>query len=101
MSMIATIRARNPECDIILVGTMLANPKALNQAKNQTEFSAYLSRVANQYEGVAVVDVGLLHQDILDAGKHFTEISSNNVNHPNDFMTRVYAMHLLTALIEK
>lgn len=30
----------------------------------------------------------------------YTEISSNNVNHPNDFMARVYAMTLLSALID-
>lgn len=98
--MIDVLRSVNPDCEIVLVGTMLANPKALNQAKNQAEFTQYLSRLVRLYEGVCVVDVGAVHQSILDAGKRFTEISSNNVNHPNDFMARVYAMTLLSALID-
>lgn len=28
------------------------------------------------------------------------DITGNNVNHPNDFMARVYAMNLLSALVE-
>ncbi len=100
ISMIETLRAVNPDCEIILIGTMLANPMARDQSKNQAEYTQYLSRVAERYEGVCVVDVGAIHQSILDAGKCYTEISSNNVNHPNDFMARVYAMTLLSALID-
>lgn len=99
MSMIDILRRINPDCEIVLIGTMLANPMARDQSKNQTEYTQYLSRVAERYEGVCVVDVGSIHQSILDAGKCYTEISSNNVNHPNDFMARVYAVSLLSALI--
>lgn len=99
-SMIDTLREVSPACEIVLIGTMLANPKAKNQSKNQEEFTAYLARLAEMYEGVCVVDIGAMHRDILEAGKRYTEISSNNVNHPNDFMARVYAMNLLSALID-
>jgi hypothetical protein len=79
---------------------MLANPLAKNQSKNQTEYTEYLVKLAKNYENVAVVDIGAMHQDILHAGKHYTEMSSNNVNHPNDFFARIYAMNLLSSLIE-
>lgn len=99
--MIDTIRAVNPDCEIVLIGTMLANPKAKDQSKNQTEYTQYLSRVKALYEeGVCIVDIGAVHQELLDAGKLYTEMSSNNVNHPNDFMARVYAMELLAAFIQ-
>lgn len=99
--MIDTIRTVNPDCEIILIGTMLANPKAKDQSKNQTEYTQYLSRVKALYEeGVCIVDIGTVHQELLDAGKLYTEISSNNVNHPNDFMARVYAMELLASFIQ-
>ncbi len=99
--MIDLIRGRNPNCEIVLIGTMLANPKAKNQSKNQAEYSANLKKVADMYSsGVCVVDVGAVHKGVLDAGKHYTEISSNNVNHPNDFTARLYAMTLLSSLIE-
>jgi hypothetical protein len=73
---------------------------AKNQSKNQTEYTEYLVKLAKNYENVAVVDIGAMHQDILDAGKHYTEMSSSNVNHPNDFFARIYAMNLLSSLVE-
>lgn len=100
MSMIKTIRQQNSNCEIILLGTMLANPLAKNQSKNQTEYTEYLRKIAKNYENVSVIDVGAMHQDLLDAGKHYTEMSSNNVNHPNDFFARIYAMNLISALVE-
>ncbi len=100
MSMIKTLRQQNPDCEIILLGTMLANPMAKNQSKNQTEYTEYLKKIAKNYENVSVVDIGAMHQDLLDSGKHYTEMSSNNVNHPNDFFARVYAMNLLSTLVE-
>ena len=100
MSMIKTIRQQNPNCDIILLGTMLANPMAKNQSKNQTEYTEYLVKIAGNYGNVSVVDIGAMHQDLLDSGKYYTEMSSNNVNHPNDFFARVYAMNLLSTLID-
>ncbi len=100
MSMIKTLRQQNPDCEIILLGTMLANPMAKNQSKNQTEYTEYLSKIAKNYENVSVVDIGAMHQDLLDSGKYYTEMSSNNVNHPNDFFARVYAMNLLATLID-
>ncbi len=99
MSMIKTIRQQNPDCEIILLGTMLANPMAKNQSKNQVEYTEYLKRLTKNYENVSVVDIGEMHQELLDSGKHYTEMASNNVNHPNDFFARVYAMNLLSALI--
>ena len=98
--MIDCIRARNADCDIILLGTMLANPQAKDQSKNQKEYSALNVKIAQLYEHVACVDVGAMHQDILDSGKKYMDITGNNVNHPNDFMARVYAMNLLSALVE-
>lgn len=99
-SIIDTIRKQNADCDIILLGTMLANPKAKDQCKNQTEYSQSLNSVADGYKGVTVVDVGKVHRAILDSGKLYTEISANNVNHPNDFTTRMYAMAILNALVK-
>ena len=100
MSMIKTIRSQNVDCEIILLGTMLANPMAKNQSKNQVEYTQYLGKLAKNYENVSVLDIGAMHQDLLDSGKYYTEMSSNNVNHPNDFFARIYAMNLLSTLID-
>lgn len=99
MSMINTIRQQNPDCEIILMGTHLANPLAKNQSKNQKEFNEYLKRISENNDGVAMIDIGAMHQDMLDMGKHYTEMTSNNVNHPNDFLARIYAMNLLASVV--
>ena len=99
-SLVFTLREANPACDIILVGTMLPNPDASAHNKNQAAYAAALEEIAAGKDGIAVVNVGLLHASLLEAGKRYIELSGNNVNHPNDFMTRVYAMHMLTALCE-
>lgn len=97
--MIDTVLKRNPSCDIILLGTMLANPKAVNQSKNQQTYSQNLQKVADMYDNCVVVDIGLMHADLLNV-KQYIEMTSNNVNHPNDFIARIYAMHLLSAYIK-
>lgn len=97
---IDAIRARNADCDIILLGTMLANPQAKNQSKNQTEYSALNEKIAAQYENIACVDIGAMHRDLLDSGKKYMDMTGNNVNHPNDFMARIYCMNLLSLLTE-
>ncbi len=99
-SMIDSIRSQNPNCDIILLGTMLANPASPTHAKNQAEYSESLNEVAAAYGGVAVIDVGKIHKVILDSGKNYTSVSANNVNHPNDFTTRMYATAILAALVK-
>jgi hypothetical protein len=51
-------------------------------------------------EHIVTLDVGAMQQEMLAAGKKYLDMSGNNVNHPNDFLARLYAMNLLTALIE-
>ena len=99
LSMITSLRERNPACEIILIGTMLANPLAVH-SRNQEELTQYLKNIAQiETYHCCTVDIGSMHKALLDAGKCYTEMSSNNVNHPNDFLARIYAMNLLTAFI--
>lgn len=95
---VTDIRASSEKpVEIILLGTMLANPDAV-QCKNQPDYFPVLQRVADAHEGVAAVDVGAMHAFLLQ-NKAYADMIANNVNHPNDFLIRVYAMHLLATLI--
>ena len=103
IKMIDLLRERNENCDIILIASIFPNPLARDQSKNNPELihmMEMLSVVAGRYDGVCVADVGTMHKSLLDAGKNYTEMSSNNVNHPNDFLARIYAMNLLSTLID-
>ncbi|MBE5742302.1 MAG: SGNH/GDSL hydrolase family protein [Clostridiales bacterium] len=96
---ITLIRERNPECEFILLGTMLANPKALNQSKNQISYYEKLEELAQENKGVACVNIGKMHGEMLDKGKKYIDMTGNNVNHPNDFLASVYSMNILSLLI--
>jgi len=99
--MINAILERNPNCDIIILGTMLANPTAKDQSKNQTDFSDLNVRIADYYTNANVVslNIGTMHNDLLNSGKKYMDMTGNNVNHPNDFMARIYAMNLYATLV--
>ena len=103
-TMIDCIKARNPECDIIVLGSLLANPEAKNQSKDLTSYVKVNNALATQiYKdgNVVALDIGAMHQELLSAGKKYLDMTGNNVNHPNDFIARIYAMNVLSLLIEE
>lgn len=91
-----TIREKNPDCEFILVAPMLANPES-DYAGCQRDYGPQLK--ALQGTGAAFVDMGAFHEELLKT-KHYSSMSGNNINHPNDFMARGYAMNLLSLLID-
>ena len=48
-------------------------------------------------EGVAVVNMTAMHQSLLSR-KRYEDMTGNNVNHPNDYLARVYAQTLFATL---
>jgi hypothetical protein len=53
--------------------------------------NGYLAALKSlESEKIAVADVWSMHAHILNT-KRYCDISGNHVNHPNDFMVRVYA----------
>jgi lysophospholipase L1-like esterase len=96
---IDTVRARRPDCEFIVVGTMLANPESPSFSGNQREFLVPLREIATENKGVALADVTSAHTFLLTR-KKFWDMSGNGVNHPSDFLARVYAQVLLKLLKE-
>lgn len=94
-AVLETVRAVNPACEFLIVVPMVANREA-GFLSTQTEFSAAYSALAG--DGVALADLFQEHLRILQY-KDYVGCSGNNVNHPNDWLIRVYAMNLLSALI--
>jgi hypothetical protein len=50
-------------------------------------------------EHVGIVDMTHMHMDLLKK-KRFKDMTGNNVNHPNDFLARVYAQSILEVMGE-
>ncbi len=102
--MIDCIKGRNPDCDILILGSLIPNPEAKNQSKDLTSYVKVNNVLATQIykdDNVVSWDIGAMHQELLAAGKKYLDMTGNNVNHPNDFIARIYAMSVLSLLIEE
>lgn len=100
---IAIVREKKPECEFLLVATSLPNP-ILTDPKarfwsHQEHHMAALSEIAKDTAGVALADIGSVHRYMLER-KRFIDMTSNNVNHPNDFFYRVHAQYLAGMLTD-
>ena len=97
-TMIDAIRAKNPLCEIILLSAITPNPDIFGQlADTQTAYLQVLQGLAAEYGGIAVADITTMHRELLTR-KRYVDMTGNNVNHVNDFLTRVYAQ-TVTALL--
>lgn len=93
-AMMELIRKQNPAAEFILLMSFQPNSKWMPLEPMQ----GYLEAL-NGLEGlgVAVADVWSLHGYLLKH-KTYWDMTGNHVNHPNDFIARVYAQVLLARL---
>lgn len=96
--MIQSIKSRNPNAEVIIVSTILANPLAV-QNSIQATYLPYLQELEGKYEGVALVDMTSFSQDLYKL-KNSVDVLANNINHPSDFLVRCYADNILRAIIK-
>ncbi|AKJ64733.1 DUF7594 domain-containing protein [Kiritimatiella glycovorans] len=93
---IRAIRTQNPDAEFILVMSMLPN----EQWRALEPMRGYLPALKQlKGDGVAVADLWSLHAYLL-RNKIYADMTGNHVNHPNDFLVRLYAQTLATMLIE-
>lgn len=91
-----------PDAEIMLVSSILPNEEAdENWFANQRFFYKELLVLEKEYSFVATADVTTMHTQILAAGKRYRDMTANNINHPNDFLIRLYAQIILTTLLGK
>ena len=87
-----------PDCDIMLVSPFRPNPEADYFDKQQKDFEPELVNIANEYEHVGYARVTSMHNELLKV-KRYYDMTFNNINHPNEFMCRVYATTILSAML--
>ena len=64
----------------------------------QPTYSASLAEMCASVDNAVFVDAGEIHRYAI-ANKKYEDMTVNNVNHPNDFVIRMYAMNLSSAVI--
>ena len=95
------IKAANPNMEVILVSCMNPNPRATGFCGNQKYHGTWNFAIAEEtnYKGwVGIVDMYGIHKSILNY-KDFSATTGNNINHPNDWLIRVYAQNILATML--
>lgn len=95
-----TIRESYASAEVILVAPMWPNPNAVGFLGNQITFYEALEGYEQENVGVAVANVTKVHESLLQY-KRYEDMTGNNVNHTNDYLTRVYAQTLLKTMQEE
>lgn len=93
-AMMAAIRTDNPEVEFLLL--MSFQPNAA--WRDLDLMASYLPALQSlEGPGVAVADLWTPHGYLLE-GKTYWDMTGNHVNHPNDFLVRLYAQVILARL---
>jgi lysophospholipase L1-like esterase len=90
-----SVRRNNPATEFILVAPMQANQRWRPLGPQASYLSALLTL---EKQGIAVADMWSVHRELLKH-KLYWDMTGNHVNHPNDFLTRVYAQVVASLLI--
>ena len=93
-SIMDTARTANPDVEFILVSPILANPDTYFNGTQSKYLPALLEL---ETEGTCVADLTSIHTYLLQK-KTYSDMTGNNVNHPNDFLIRFYAQVLEATL---
>lgn len=90
-AMMEIFRRHNPACEFMLLTGMVTNP-----------YPEYMERFVQKTYGLAqghaLVDMYKTHKDILKT-KDFIATSGNNINHGNDWLIRLTAHNVLSAMV--
>ena len=99
---IETAKSVNSECQIIIIAPFPSNDKtAESQELIVSELKKVISEDAKTEKWLDICLVDMYHavKPMLEK-KNYYEISANNINHPNDFIHRYYAMNVLSAIFD-
>ena len=96
MSIINTVRTTNPTAEFLLVGTTLPNAETIF-LDQQPNYFVQLQSIADTMNGVAAANMTAVHSELLEQ-KNYIDMTGNNVNHPNDFLSRWYAQFIVGML---
>lgn len=105
--MIGYVRRDNPDCSVLLVSCMQTNYKLVNAeddsiklcAADLAEYEKTLEKIAAGETGVATANVFSVQQSLLKR-KKIEDMLGDNVNHPSDYMARIYVQVILDTLFK-
>ena len=101
-AMIDRVVAVAPNTSVLLVSPMYPNPASKRWCTVQPKFEeadkVLVEECMSKGTPCAIVPMTTMSAQVLKR-KRFCDYSGNNINHPNDFMMRLYAQTLLQTLV--
>jgi beta-glucosidase len=96
------VYGQSPEAELLLLATMVPNPDSVNGwYANQHLYEPVFYELAAEYTAAgkhcAVGPMTSMSLSVLKR-KRFRDYTGNNINHPNDFMSRLYAQVVLATV---
>lgn len=96
--MVDAVLTSCPQTEIAVVSTMLPHFRVAGFSCAQHEQERALRELCRQYSQVDLVPMTTMHQTLLHH-KRYYDMTGNNVNHPNDFLARIYAQTAVKTLL--
>ena len=98
-TMVEQTRALNPACEFLLCSTTLPNPMAQTFCWDHDTHEPLLAALCESLgDCAALVPMTSVHRALMEK-KRFYDMTGNNINHPCDFLARVYAQAILAQLL--
>jgi lysophospholipase L1-like esterase len=96
--MIDKIREDRPDSTILVLNCILPNKEMVRYCDGiQEAYTPILQKIENDYKEIAFADIMELHQYLLKS-KKYADMTGNNINHVNDFMSRLYSQTLFRTI---
>ena len=100
-TMMRRVLAQNPDAEFILISSPGANPDAVgsmgSMAGDYMDYIPVLEGLSEE-DNCAFVNMSEMSKFVLSR-KEWVDITSNNINHPNDFLIRIEAQLIVSALL--
>ncbi len=85
------MREKNKDMEFIFISAMTSNPEVESWLWHKNEFEKALYDFADKNKGIVISPMNSMSLSLYEQGKKFIDINSNNINHPNDFLHKIYA----------
>ena len=96
-SIINTVRQKKETAEFLLVSTTLPNEECAGWLKGQAYLQRGLEKICRDTPGTVLVPMTDMHKELLSR-KRYADMTGNMVNHPNDYLARIYAQVILRIL---
>lgn len=106
-ALIDYFRAANPDVSVVVVSSMEINEKIRRNKPDDRrnlrihdlgEYAEALAALEDEYENLAFADVHSAQASVLER-KYTEDLIADNLNHPSDYMSRLYAQFLLQTVL--